>query len=197
MIRLQDNIIRNALASMFAVLVAQGAATVSLADSQDYCVTCTNPAETYICRLDAKGGNARGQQFVCIMNIAKDYQHDSCRASSEFATCEGALVRYEVVGSENPAATAEGRDQPVSAGRSEPTRNKKNAEPETLVEFTNQTMGATKKELQNAGRKTSKVVKKTGKQIGELGNQVGDNIKKATSSTWKCLTSLFSDCYKD
>ena len=181
---------------------------IATAGSLDYCIKCANPDQTYVCRIVSEGGNSRGQQFLCIMNIAKDYNHDSCGATTQSNACSGTLVQYEVSGlAPPPSATGEEMDNSPSSipNNPEPTStDQSNGQPKTLVEFTKQTTKATKSGLQSAGKTTGNaikntghVIKNTGKSIGTFTNKVGNNILGAAGTTLKCVTSLFSKCNSD
>ena len=171
------------------------------ADQQDYCIKCTSPNETYICRISSQGGQSQGKQFFCIVNISKDQGHDSCSVSTQAGACSGVLVQYEVTGSDQP-------QRPMDSASTTPDTPREvdeaKDEPETLVEFTKQATKATSKGLESAGRDTKKVIKNTGKAIKKTGGKikdftdnVGGNIKSASKTTWRCLTSLFFNCAGD
>lgn len=183
---------------MTLVLLATGQ-SLAIADSQqDYCIKCTNPDETYICRITSSSSKTQGKQLLCIMNIAREHGHDSCAATAQAQACSGVLVQYEADDTgmqQMPAMKTLRTPEPVA-----PVDTSKR-EPETLVEFTKQATKATKKSLKSAGSNTSKALHKTGKVISNTGsdikqftNKVGRNIKKATTTTLKCITSLFSSC---
>ncbi len=190
------------LAKKITVMVfawLMGGLSLAFADGQqDYCITCSNPDETYICRITSKGGQSQGKQFLCIMNIAKDNGHDSCSATAQLGACSGVLVQYEVSPQDQPqrpvdAATA----GPIEAPQADQTAG----EPKTLVEFTKQATKATSKGLKSAGEDTNKIIKNTGKALKKTGgkikdftDKVGGNIKSASKTTWRCLTSLFFNC---
>ncbi len=179
-----------------------GGVSLALADNQqDYCIKCSNPDETYICRITSKGDQSQGKQFLCIMNIAKDNGHDSCSATAQSGACSGILVQYEVSMQDQPQSPVDtaitGPDEVLEADQAK-------GEPKTLIEFTKQATKATSKGLKSAGRDTKKVIKNTGKAIQKTGSKiknftdkVGGNIKSASKTTWRCLTSLFFNCAGD
>ena len=179
-----------------------GGLSPALADNQqDYCIKCSNPDETYICRITSKGGQSQGKQFLCIMNIAKDQGHDSCSATTQSGACAGVLVQYEVSQEAQPQSPIDAATTgPVDA----PEADQAAGEPKTLIEFTKQATKATSKGLKSAGKDTKKVIKNTGKAITKTGgkikdftDKVGGNIKSASKTTWRCLTSLFFNCAGD
>ena len=192
---------------VFAWLLA-GFSPALAENQQDYCIKCSNPDETYICRITAKGGQSQGKQFLCIINIAKDRGHDSCSATAQSGACSGVLVQYEVSEEAQPQnpmdAATTGPDEALEA-------DQHGGEPKTLIEFTKQATKATSKGLNSAGKDTKKVIKNTGKAIKNTGkaikktggkikdftDKVGGNIKSASKTTWRCLTSLFFNCAGD
>lgn len=189
-------------AALALLLFASGQSPAIADNQQDYCIKCTNPNETYICRITSNSSQTQGKQLLCIMNIAREHGHDSCAATTEAQACSGVLVQYEANGTglpqtsfEKTSTTPDRKQEPVA-----PVDATKK-EPETLVEFTKQAGKATKKSLQSAGKDTGNAIKNTGKAISNTGSQighftgkVGSNIKKATTTTLKCITSLFSNC---
>ena len=176
--------------------------TAHAASQQDYCIKCTAPNETYICRISSNSGQTQGKQFLCIVNIAREYGHESCAATTQSASCSGVLVQYEVSAPSPPLIT---NDHHITTKQEATTPStKQDKEPRTLVEFTKKATTATKKGLKNAGRDTKKVIKKTGKVLSKTGGKikdftsaVGNKFTKATKTTLKCITSLFSRCSSD
>ena len=175
-----------------------GPSAASASNQQDYCIKCVNPDETYICRITSSSGQSQGKQFLCIVNISKQQGHDSCSVTAQAGSCSGILVQYEVSGSAEPQIPA----NPASVRPEEtPIPVPQNSEPKTLVEFTKQATKATQSGLKSAGENTTKAFKNTGKAIKNTGDKiigftddVGSNIKKASKTTWQCLTSLFFNC---
>lgn len=54
----------------------------SSALAEDYCVTCSEPAATYRCRIEGiMAGGEGGHQFSCIKDIAQRAGHASCTVS--------------------------------------------------------------------------------------------------------------------
>ena len=176
-------------------------------NQQDYCIKCSNPGETYICRIVSDSASTQGKQLLCIMNIAREQGHDSCAATNQQQACSGVLVQYEVSGTtaqQNPGSTnnddqampRQAMPDQTMTGQTPPAA-KATGEPKTLVEFTKKATKATQKGIKSAGKDTSKAFKKTGKKITKFTKKVGKNITKATKTTWKCITSLFFSCNSD
>ena len=190
------------LSGVLTLLLALFGLSAAHADSQqDYCIKCTNPDLTYICRIVSSSTQTQGRQFLCIMNIAKEQGHDSCAATNQTQACSGVLVQYEISGSspqQIPTIDATTTTAPAILPEAQ---DAKTGEAKTLVEFTKQATKATKKGLNSAGSDTKKLftntgkaIKKTGHKIKKFTNKVGSNIKSATKTTLKCITSLFFSC---
>lgn len=185
-----------ALTVLFGGLLG-GVFTASAGNQQDYCIKCSNPEQTYICRIVSSGAQTQGKQFLCILNIAKENGHDSCTATAEGTSCSGVLVQYDLSGMAPPLETMEQTAIPDAPTNQTKVQNNGNDEPKTLVEFTKEATKATKKSINSAGRDTGKAIKNTGSKIKHFTNKVGRNIKKATKNTFECITSLFSSCGND
>lgn len=176
------------------IFVLIGSGQVSAENQQDYCIKCTNPGETYICRIVANSNSAQGKQLSCIMNIAKEHGHDSCAVTTQSQSCSGVLVQYEV----SDSIIEPEPQRPVNSAFATTSQTappeKAVSEPRTLVEFTRKATKATQKGFKSAGKDTSKALKKTGKKITKFTKKVGKNITKASKTTWECITSLFFSC---
>jgi hypothetical protein len=66
-----------------------GAALPAAAADATYCVTCKNPDQTYLCRVNAGGAKASDAlKLYCVIRTAKEGNHASCSAISG-ANCNG------------------------------------------------------------------------------------------------------------
>lgn len=196
----------SAVLALFVVLsIAIAPLPAQAQNVQDYCIKCTNPDQSYICRIVSNSGNAQGKQLLCIMNIAREHGHDSCAATNQSQSCSGVLVQYEA--SSTPSESPVTPEANVAVLPPAPKQIKASKEPKTLVEFTKETTRATQKSLKSVGRNTHKAISKTGrkitkfthktgKKITKFTHKVGHKISKATKTTWKCITSLFASCGK-
>jgi len=185
--------------ALVAILANSGRAIAQ--NQQDYCIKCSNPDETYICRIVSNSNSARGKQLFCIMNIAKELGHDSCAATTQSQSCSGVLVQYEVSGRPADPAPSPTVHSNLDTTNQNIAPPKAASEPRTLVEFTKKATKATKTGIKSASKDTTKALKKTGKALTKTGKKitkftkkVGKNITKATKTTWKCITSLFFSC---
>ena len=54
------------------------------ADQASYCVTCKNPDQTYVCRVNAGGSKASDAlKLYCVIRTAKEGHHTSCAAERD------------------------------------------------------------------------------------------------------------------
>jgi hypothetical protein len=136
------------------------------------------------------------------MSIAREKGHESCAASANSQDCHGVLMTYDIAAPNAvppaPSIHAEhNRQMPPAEGpppANSYTDKQKKEEPKTLVEFSKQTVKATQKGINKVGQDTNKALKNTGETIGGFAGSVGRGITNASKTTFKCITSLFSDC---
>ncbi len=58
----------------------------ALAGEASYCVTCTNPDQTYVCRVTAGGSKpSDALKLYCVIRTAKEGHHASCSAERSSA----------------------------------------------------------------------------------------------------------------
>jgi hypothetical protein len=76
----------------------------SRAGEAAFCVTCSAPSQTYLCRVTgAAVTQTDALKLYCIMHIAKDGRHASCGARNDVAGCQGDLKVYAYEGPSLPA----------------------------------------------------------------------------------------------
>jgi len=168
------------------------------ASAEEYCVTCTGPDATYRCTIASEAGVAvppsRGQ-LLCITKLAQTGNHASCSVGRTTAgPCDGeprtvmytsaAEIALPPIGVPQPGAVE--TESPGLAVEEPPPpapQTPDEAPPQTVEELAKQTVEASGKGLKKAGEAVSDGAKSTGEAVGN-----------AVSKTWKCMTSLFSDC---
>ena len=75
------------------------AAPPSLADDAAYCVHCTGPDQTYVCKVEAGGGKASDAlKLYCVVRTAKEGHHASCSAERNSPSCIGVEKVYSYDG---------------------------------------------------------------------------------------------------
>ncbi len=218
MFRFQLLIGKFATALLLFIATGLGPASAEL-----ICMSCSEPDQTYICDVDTPDGTpgSGALQLYCAISIARDHNHGSCTFRRvEAAQCQGTRLTYTYQGPRNPlpdesrdlAVQEPGNDEQfrtevdsVEPGEPSEQQGKKNKEPKTLVDFTEQAVENSADQLKKTGKavgdataKTGEFVaestKKAGENISGAAKKVGKSVQESTKSTWKCLTSWFSDC---
>jgi hypothetical protein len=145
-----------------ALSLAAIAASLSLcavrmagAEQASYCVTCKNPDQTYVCRVDAGGSKpSDALKLYCIIRTAKEGHHASCAAERDSPACQGVEKVYSYDGPMPEDIASDPRikhftdkiqrDQQTFADKP------KGNQPKTLVELTGRAVSASRKGLRNA-----------------------------------------------
>ena len=182
------------------------------------CISCDAPQQIYICDVDVSSASVdrAALQLYCAINVAKDRQHATCsykRVSP--SQCSGQKLNYSYLGPStripsNQQVLPNNSEQNVPQFETELKNQNhvtqpKTEEPKTLIEFSEQAVENSAKQLKKTGEavstatsKTSKLVvnstKKAGETIAGTAKSVGESVEKTSKSTWKCISSLFSNC---
>ena len=186
--------------SIAALLILVACAAASRAAAQEYCVTCSGPPAKYRCIIagdaSAAARTSRGQ-LLCITELAKSGNHESCSVGRTTATpCEGeprtvtftsaAEAALPPLGESPPPASAPSAPEPQSPALAAGEAAGTPAEappPQTVEELAKETAKASGEGLKKAGEAVTDTAKSTGAAVGG-----------AVSKTWKCLTSFFTNC---
>lgn len=200
---------------VFLGLIALGISLfgdTALAD-QTYCVSCEEPDKLYLCNVSPGISNPGRQaaQLYCVVQIAKMHGHKSCSVKNlQGLPCPGTLQSLIYTGPAIPSPTGtqnlenDGQNPLPQQETAQPKRPKK--EPDTLVDFTNQTVKQTGDQIKKAGKvvgnatkETGQFVKdaakKTGKTVKDTAVNTGQSVNNAAKKTLNCLTSFFTDCF--
>jgi hypothetical protein len=140
-----------ALAAGFLVCTA----TLARAEEASFCVTCKNPDQTYVCRVDAGGFKAGDAlKLYCVIRTAKEGRHSSCAAERDTTGCHGVEKVYSYDGVIPPDIAA---DPPIKRFTNKIERDQRTFDdkpkgdaPKTLVELTGRAVSASRKGLRNA-----------------------------------------------
>jgi hypothetical protein len=178
----------------------------------DLCVSCADPSQTYICRVDTPGGSPgeKALQLFCIMKTARQGGHSACSVRHQGnAGCEGQVVSHIYDGPVLPAALRERAnipDQPQSLpgqdlGGLPPAPAQRGGEPDTLVEMGGPAVNAGKsaaRTMRNAAGNTGETIghlgKKAGRGASEATRDAGSAVGSAARYTYNCIKSLFRNC---
>ena len=126
----------------------------ALAGDASYCVTCTNPDQTYVCRVTAGGSKpSDALKLYCVIRTAKEGHHASCSAERSSPACNGVEKVYSYDGPIPPDIASDPRiknftdkiDQNQKA-----FEKPKGDQPKTLVELGGRAVSASRQGLRNA-----------------------------------------------
>jgi hypothetical protein len=152
------------------------------AQAQGICVVCNGPDAVYRCQPEAgislRPGDTR-LNLLCITEIARADGHASCSVRrQQTGNCEGQLRTVAIASSPltPPLASA-----PEPAPGQAPADAK--GPPDTVAELAKRTAQSSKDQIDKATGAVGDAAKKTGTVVGD-----------AAKKSWRCLTSLFSDC---
>ncbi|MGE0628459.1 MAG: hypothetical protein AB7O43_11600 [Hyphomicrobiaceae bacterium] len=171
----------------------------SAAAAQEVCVECSGPTARYRCsikdfdKIAKYKASGKLAEFVCVTELARRGRHTSCRAGNDFkGICIGEPRELDAAtigelpkpppaaSSPRPQApkTAIGPPSPPPPGEPVPPAppgKSPDKPPQTLEELARDT------KLDMSG--VSKGVDKAGKAVSG-----------AVKNSWRCLSSLFTDC---
>lgn len=181
-------------AALLVALVVWTAAKPAV--GAEYCVTCSGPAAMYACAIAHTQRDAPvdpRMQLLCIQELARQGGHDSCSVPrSAPQPCPGVMKTVAAPSLLAPtgaeAAVNDGEPDPKIAKEAEPPAP--GTPPRTVEELATRTLEASKTGLKKAGDAVAGSAEKTGETVEQAGGAVGSAAKK----TWRCLTSLFSEC---
>ena len=73
-----------------------------------YCITCTGPDRTYLCRVTGEGSSQNDIfKLYCIVRTANQGRHASCAATGRAENCHGEVKTYNYRGPSLPDSLAE------------------------------------------------------------------------------------------
>ena len=126
----------------------------ALAGEASYCVTCTNPDQTYVCRVTAGGSKpSDALKLYCVILTAKEGHHASCSAERSSPDCNGVEKVYSYDGLIPPDIVSDPRVKHFvdKIERDQQAFEKPNGKaPKTLVELTGRAVSASRQGLRNA-----------------------------------------------
>jgi hypothetical protein len=138
-----------ALAACFSAF----AAVAALAEEARYCVTCTNPDQTYVCRVTAGGSKpSEALKLYCVIRTAKEGHHASCSAVRG-AACDGIekVYSYEGPMPEDLASDPRVKNVQERIEREQKAFDKpKGNDSDTLVKLTGRAVSASRQRFRDA-----------------------------------------------
>ena len=125
-----------------------------MAETQQYCVVCKEPVQTYVCQVDTPYANPsdKGLQLYCIIRISKDGGHKSCAVQSSGAErCAGTVKTYSFQAPAVPPKFRSAVDRLRKSGKKNEDDQtlppQKGGEPETLIDMTGRAIKASRRGL--------------------------------------------------
>jgi hypothetical protein len=127
------------------------------ADQAVYCVTCTNPNQTYRCEVSGDNLPSDALKLYCVIRTAKEGHHASCAAEKSNTSCSGIVKVYTYDGPSIPEGLAS--DPRVQRFLNHASRQQhqlqtsqkpKNEAPKTMAELTSRAITASRKGLSKA-----------------------------------------------
>lgn len=211
---------RKYLVALFTALcVFMAQAGVAAADQRQFCVVCTEPAQTYVCEVRTPNTTPgdKGMRLFCIIRTSKDGGHRSCKVDDrDISQCAGPVKAYTF---EAPKLSPEARSaiQRYRGRSSTPETQtnvpaQKGGEPKTLIDLTRRAARNSKEKLKDSGevvgntadktkgvvgkatRGVGKGVTKAAGSIGKATKKTGSAVGHAAKSAYDCIKSLFKDC---
>ena len=138
--------------AVFAALVM--ATQSAYASEATYCVTCKNPGQTYLCRVNAGGAKpSDALKLYCIMRLAKEGQHGSCSAERGASGCHGVEKAYNYEGPLPEDFAADPRVRKFTDKLDQERKvfeQPKGDQPKSLVELGGRAVNASRQGLRNA-----------------------------------------------
>lgn len=185
------------------------------AGTVQFCVACTEPAQTYVCNVETPHTfqNNTGLQLFCIVRISKDGGHRSCTVDqSKTGNCSDVIKSYSFNAPEIPdgvkRALAKRQQKSSSDTEQMATPPQRGGEPETFIDMTRGAVGASREGLRTTGEAVGSATNKVGEaargvgrgavsavgKVGSAGKKTGSAVGGAAKTAWECVRSLFKKC---
>jgi len=207
----------------FTITLIFAAATVTAsafaAEPRQYCVTCKDPDQTYVCEVETPHANPneKGLELYCIIRTSKDGGHKTCSVTkTDIAQCSGPVRTYSFQAPAIPPklreAVREFRNAEEKDNSNDVRPQQKGEEPKTLIDLTGRAVKALPPGIKNTGQTISGTASATTGAVGKVARGAGKGVAKATrkvgsatkktgiaagktaKSAFDCIWSLFKDC---
>jgi hypothetical protein len=149
--------VKSAMLAIFAGFAACAGlpAGPAVAGEVAYCVTCTGPDQTYLCKVVGEGSRPNDAlKLYCIIRTAKEGNHASCKAKRDLEGCVGQAKVYSYEGPSLPAEIASDPRAKKIMGKLAREQKKfekpKGEGPQTMVELTGRAFSASRQGWRNA-----------------------------------------------
>ncbi len=149
--------VKSAMLALFVGIAGCLALPASSATASEvtYCVTCTGPDHSYLCKVVGEGSRPNDAlKLYCIIRTAKEGNHATCKAKRDLEGCVGEAKVYSYDGPTLPADIASDPRAKKLMGKLAREQKKfdkpKGEGPQTLVELTGRAMSSSRRGLRNA-----------------------------------------------
>ena len=165
------------------------AAVPAMAGEAAYCVTCTGPDQTYVCRVDA-GGSKPGDalKLYCVIRTVKEGHHASCAAERNSPDCHGVEKVYSYDGPLPPDIAADPRLKHFTDKINQDQQafdKPKGDGPKTLVELGNRAVSAISGSSSDASVDAPRPNRV---------QRAASAVSGFARTSYHCLISLFFNC---
>jgi hypothetical protein len=184
-------------------------------EAAEMCVKCTGPDASYDCVVNNSSPIDTVTKLYCITALAKEGPHASCAIDrNSTGPCQGARKEFTIPASTNEGLGAPGQqnagapipsspdgtavaapsggmapgDQPPVG--EPPDQDVSNAPPKTVQEMVEKGT----KSASDSFAKTQKTAGNAAKSAGSALENAGSAVGNAAKTSWKCLSSFFSNC---
>lgn len=184
------------------------------AEAAEMCVKCTGPDASYDCVVNNASPMDTVTKLYCITALAKEGPHASCAIDrNSTAPCQGTRKEFTIPASTDgglgapgqqnagapaqslpdgttvdaPSSMAPGDQPPVGEPQDQDVSN---APPKTVQEMVEKGT----KSASDSFAKTQKTAGNAAKSAGTALEKAGSAVGNAAKTSWKCLSSFFSNC---
>jgi hypothetical protein len=173
-----------AASASFAAAVAVNPAT---AGEAAYCLTCTNPDQSYICRVTGQGVSQNDIfRLYCIVRTVRRGGHASCAATAGSENCNGVARSFKYHG---PSLSASLADNPKVKRFISKVEEDYRSTPK--MSATSQMAVPTAQANSNSSRPSIL------HRIGHAAQNAGAAVGGFAQGSYRCLRSLFRKCRSD
>lgn len=195
------------IATKTSLCIASLVVCSGTAIAAEICVKCTEPDANYDCVVNGSASADTVTKLYCITALAKVGPHASCAIDrNSVSPCQGERKEFTIPASvdgpfgetpERSASTgapdaATMTPAPVAGqepdGERHPPQTANEAPPKTVQEIVE------KSPVSASLAETQKTAGNAAKSAGTALEKAGSAVGSAAKTSWKCLSSFFSDC---
>ena len=186
---MESQLIRSYCLALLTVSVGLAAVAVNPATAGEaaYCLTCTGPSQTYLCRLTGEGVSQNDIfRLYCIVRMARRGGHESCASTGPSESCNGMVRSFKYRGPSLSASLAENPKVKRFINKVEGDYRgtpKISVAPQT---------GASPTQVNASSQRRSML-----QRMGHAAQNTGAALGGFAQGSYKCFRSLFRKCRGD